>query len=197
MKIVSKVFNIIGNILFYIFLACVIAYVVGMACGIHPFITMSGSMEPSIHTGSLCIVDTKATYDEIEVGDVIAFRISTGALVTHRVISITDEGLETQGDANDISDGISTTTENFYGETIFSIPYMGYAMAWLNELQNKLIVIVIALMFLVLGHIDSFIKDDDTKEEKKQEELVEEASESEEDTKQENTKTVNQDNPVS
>lgn len=94
-------------------------------CGVRPYIVMSGSMEPSIRTGSLCLVDTKAEYDEIEVSDVIAFRQGAG-MVTHRVIAITEDGMETKGDANECSDGITTTRVNFGGKTVVSIPYAGY-----------------------------------------------------------------------
>ena len=42
--------------------------------------------------------------------------------VTHRVKAVTREGIETKGDANDHSDGISVNPENFI-EKIF-IPYL-------------------------------------------------------------------------
>ena len=153
MKILKKTVNLIGNILFYCFLTVMLAAIIMFACGIRPYVTMSGSMEPNIHTGSICFVNTKVEYSEIEQGDVIAFRTSLGDLVTHRVISITEEGMETKGDANETSDGISTTAENFHGETLFSVPLVGFAVVALQRPRNALIVLVIAITILIVGHI--------------------------------------------
>lgn len=94
-------------------------------CGVKAYIVMSGSMEPEIQTGSLCMVNRRASFDRIREGDVIAFE-TAGGMVTHRVVRKDGEWLETKGDANDISDGYTTTRENYRGETIFSVPYLGY-----------------------------------------------------------------------
>jgi len=97
-----------------------------MLTGVKLYIVMSGSMEPEIPTGSLCLVNSQADFYKITKGDVIAFKTQEGTLVTHRVIDVSEEGLETKGDANEVTDGYTTTPENFCGETIGAIPYMGY-----------------------------------------------------------------------
>ncbi|MBQ1339453.1 MAG: signal peptidase I, partial [Ruminococcus sp.] len=55
---------------------------------------VTGSMEPSLHTGDYIYVK-KVPADELEVGDVITFRSEegevSGKLVTHRIIGITPE----------------------------------------------------------------------------------------------------------
>lgn len=116
----------------------VISIVFCVLCGIRPYVVLSGSMEPSILTGSICLVDTKADYDCIKEGDVIAYKKGGNTLITHRVISKTREGLVTKGDANHHSDGISVTEHNFTGKTIGSIPYLGY---FLNKLRNPIFLI--------------------------------------------------------
>lgn len=156
-KIVSRIFGIVGNILFYAFISCFLCYFILMACGIRSFITMSGSMEPSIHVGSLCFVDTRAEYEDVETGDIITFRVATDALVTHRAISVTEYGIETKGDANDVSDGRSTNKDNFFGITLFTIPYLGYAVALIQQPQNKAILIIIALTCLFIGNVDAVV----------------------------------------
>ena len=160
MKFVKKVLNIISNMFFILILAGILLVMIGFVMGYKPYITMSGSMEPNIHTGSVCIVDTKAQYEDIQINDVISYRKTSGTLVTHRVIAITEEGVETKGDNNDISDGISTTEGNFHGKTLFSIPYVGYALKWLQQPQNIAIVVVIMAAVILLGFVDD-------KEEKK------------------------------
>ncbi len=100
--------------------------------GIKPYIVLSGSMEPTIPVGSLCFVDTGADYARLEEGEIIAYETGSGLLVTHRVISITAEGIETGGDANAVSDGIVVTEENYYGKTRFWIPVAGYVLQWMQ-----------------------------------------------------------------
>lgn len=141
----KRITSILIDIIFYSFLAILVAGLILFALGIKPYITMSGSMEPEIHTGSVCFVDTKATYTEIQVGEVIAFEASTGGLVTHRVIAITNEGMETKGDSNDVTDGVSTTPANFRGKTLFSIPYVGYVI---KALQKPLYIAIGCIVLL-------------------------------------------------
>ena len=99
-----------------VILILVLAFCVAKVGGIDAYVVRSGSMEPAIQTGSLCFVNTHTPYDDIKAGDVIAFRIATGDLVTHRAITVTDQGIETKGDNNDTSDGISTGPNQLYWE---------------------------------------------------------------------------------
>ena len=77
--------------------------------------------------------------------DIIAFKIDSGKYITHRVIKITDEGFETQGDANNISDGISTTKDNYIGKNIFSIPKAGVLIKVIQTTKGK----IVAVAFIV------------------------------------------------
>lgn len=156
MKNLKKIFNIAVNIVFYPVLATALAIGILFLCGIKPYITMSGSMEPAINTGSVCFVNTNAEYANIKEGDIIAFETSLGGLVTHRVVSIAEEGLETKGDSNDVSDGISTTSENFRGQTVFSVPYLGYAFKALQRPTNLMIVLIVVVGILMVCAVDYF-----------------------------------------
>ena len=105
---------------------CLIAAMFAWCLGVRPYVVLSGSMEPQIHTGSICIINTRASYEDVEAGDVIAYETVSGMMVTHRAVRVTKTGIETKGDANDVSDGITTTKDNFKGKTIFTIPCVGY-----------------------------------------------------------------------
>lgn len=153
---INKIINIVINVIFYPLLAALLAAVILFVLGIKPYITMSGSMEPEVMTGSVCFVNTKANYEEVETGDVIAFQTALGGLVTHRVISVTEHGLETKGDNNESSDGISTTADNFRGQTVFSVPYLGYALKALQQPKNFIIVIIVVAGIFGLNIIDSY-----------------------------------------
>lgn len=130
---------------------------------------MSGSMEPLIKTGSVSFINTKIPYENITEGDVIAFQAPNDIMVTHRVISITEDGLETKGDNNDVSDGISTTSDNYVGQNIFSIPYAGYGVKFIESGRGKIIVITLAIIILMIGFLTGDDEKEKTSNEKKDE----------------------------
>lgn len=113
--------NISRGILWGIIVLCISVWVLYLA-GIKTYFVRSGSMEPEIHTGSICIVNTHKAYEKIKIGDIVAYQSALGIPVTHRVIRITEAGFETKGDANDLSDGIAVTPQNYLGQTCFSVP---------------------------------------------------------------------------
>ena len=86
MAAVKSALNILRNILFVIAVIVILTAGFCVAMKIMPGIIMSGSMEPTIHTGSLAFVDCKKA--QPEKGDIIAFYRGE-ELVTHRVIDIT------------------------------------------------------------------------------------------------------------
>lgn len=152
----KKKLKLVGNIIVYAFVAIIIAVFIMYFMGIKPYITMSGSMEPNIRTGSVCFVNTRADYNDIKEGDVVAFQTATGSLVTHRAIAVTDKGIETKGDNNEVSDGITTTVANFKGKTLFSVPHLGYLMNYLQQPTGKIIVAVIVIAIIALNIADIF-----------------------------------------
>ena len=116
MNVVYKIYSVLMDV-FTIIVLVVILGIYGLRfADINPYIVMSASMEPEIQTGSLCFVDTKYPYSDIKDNDIIAFQTESDMFVTHRAIDVTEEGIETKGDANDISDGITTTEKNYLGK---------------------------------------------------------------------------------
>ena len=96
----------------------------GRLAGFEALVVQSGSMEPRIPVGSLAVADMHCGYGSIEKGDIIIFQAGEGR-VMHRVYAVTEEGLETKGDANEVTDGITTTRENLVGRVVFHVPYLG------------------------------------------------------------------------
>ena len=115
--------------------------------GVDTFIVRSGSMEPAICTGSICFVDKRIGYDDIEVNDIIAFKRGK-LLVTHRVVNITEEGFVTKGDNNDTEDGVTTTKDNYIGKTLFSVPRIGYIVGWFQSKQGKILAAIFVCVLL-------------------------------------------------
>lgn len=156
-KIVSGVLNVFFASICVSFFALIVCFVVG----IQPRIVLSGSMEPEIHTGSLAFVDTKYDFDKVEVGDIIAFEPKENTLVTHRVINIENNLLETKGDNNEVSDGFTTSEDNFKGLTKFYIPQLGFLFAWIQTKRG----IILSVTFVVAAIVLEYALSDDKKEE--------------------------------
>ena len=151
MNKVDKFIKIFINILMNIILVLGITFIILFCCGIEPFVVETGSMEPVIKTGSLCFINKNVKYDDINENDIIAFTVATGNKVTHRVISKTNQGFETKGDANSASDGISTTRQNYIGKNIFSIPKLGYFVKIIQTKTGKIVLSVIIIIILLAG----------------------------------------------
>lgn len=144
MKLIKWIVNLLTSLIVIVGIIVAGLYVLG----IKPYIVLSGSMEPAIKTGSLCFINNHAKYENIKEKDIIAFK-SGDVLVTHRVISITDEGMETKGDANSVADGLVITKSNYVGKNVFSIPFVGYIIKSFQTKKGKIIIgTVIVLLFL-------------------------------------------------
>lgn len=153
MNTFKKILKIIFNIISTTIIVLGILFV-GLFCfGIQPYVVESGSMEPTIETGSVCFVNRHAKYEDMKVGDIIAFQLDEGAFATHRIKEITDEGFTTKGDKNKAEDNIITTRSNFIGKNIFSIPKVGFIVKRIQEPKGKIIlgtIIVVLIMAAIL-----------------------------------------------
>lgn len=138
----------------------------GLISGIRPCSVISGSMEPNLPTWSLCFIDTRISYDEIQTGDIVVYnRRSDDVRIIHRVIEITPEGMVTKGDANSGSDGLSVGRDNLYGKNLFYIPCLG----WFSRFTQKPIIrisIIICWLVLLITDIAAGRKTGNTEESK-------------------------------
>ena len=73
MKSFSKAFGRIVLILTVVIALVASVFVVPKLFGINPYVVLSGSMEPQIHTGAIAFVNTKDT--AVKVGDVVTYPI--------------------------------------------------------------------------------------------------------------------------
>ncbi len=122
-------------------------------CGITPYVVLSGSMEPTIETGSLCFINRHSEFQSIKKKDIIAYRLKEGTLVTHRVVDITDEGIVTKGDKNKDVDATIITSDNYMGENIFWIPKLGYLVKVFQSTTGKIIIITCIVILFVAGFL--------------------------------------------
>jgi len=119
--------------------------------GYKGYTVISGSMEPTLKVGDYVVVKAE-DFDQLQVGEIITFE-DEGMMVTHRIISITDEGIQTRGDHNTVNDMKQVTEDKFVGRMAVHIPYLGHVMIWM---QNPLIfavvlgLIAVRIAFLLL-----------------------------------------------
>ena len=107
--------------------------VVAARTGVRPLVVRSGSMEPTIPTGSMVLVQRVAAA-EIAVGDVVAVERPDHTRVTHRVVGLERRGetaeLTLKGDANEDADPAPVSVVEA-DRLIRQVPEVGRFAAWL------------------------------------------------------------------
>ena len=103
--------------------------------GTSPYIVLSSSMEPNIHTGSLVYI-TK-TDSLPDAGDVIAYETGSTPVV-HRIIETTGTGYITKGDANGDPDMNEVKPSEVLGTCSLTVPYAGYLLSAFNSHMLRL-----------------------------------------------------------
>lgn len=116
-------------------------------------VVRSGSMTPTIPTGSL-IVYRRVAASQLKVGDVIAFNEpgSTQTVVTHRIYAIhSDAGgsyFVTKGDANPVPDSWKVPAVGSGWEAVWHAPSIGYIVWDLESGGVRVLFIVVPLVVL-------------------------------------------------
>ena len=182
-KKIKKVWDIVTTILVTLVVIAAVMLVGVRLIGLQVYTVLSGSMEPTYHTGSLLYVRS-VDYTKLEAGDVITFMLDEDTLATHRIVEVVpDENdptvlrYRTKGDANDAEDGSLVHYKNVVGSPIFSIPKMGYVANYIQNPPGKYIAISGGALILLLVFLpDLFGGDEEEKKpkrkKKKQEEPV-------------------------
>lgn len=137
--------------------------------GIEPYTVLSGSMEPEYPTGSLIyVVDTDTA--DIEVNDVITFKLDGGSTATHRIIELVPDDddptviyYRTKGDNNDIPDGSLVEADRVIGKPVFCIPLLGFLAAYIQQPPGSVVAITVAVVLIVFVMMADVITDDKKK----------------------------------
>ncbi|EWM54535.1 signal peptidase I [Ruminococcus flavefaciens] len=148
-RILRSVYNLIATALIALGAVTAVLWV----AGIRPYAVVSGSMEPAIKVGSICVVNHHASFSKVKKGDIIAFKAGDSTLVTHRAVRVTDEGISTKGDANNTEDTDPVTSRNFIGRTIFSIPAVGYFIGFVHTTHGLIAAAASLAAFILIGMV--------------------------------------------
>lgn len=125
--------------------------------GYKSFVIVSGSMEPTIKKGDAIFVK-EVTKDEIKKDDIISFA-QNGAIVTHRIVGITEENgivkYETKGDNNNTKDKEKVIYEQIEGKYQFKLEQFGIVTEVLkNKLTLIVLIAIIVLIYWYKSHLD-------------------------------------------
>ena len=141
MKFRKNPFYFTVNCLVYSILILIFIYFV---CNYKLYIVASGSMEPTIKTNELILVDTRIS--NFEIGDIISFYDnSTNIPITHRITNISDNKIFTKGDYNNTNDSNPTNSSNIIGKVIWHSYYFGVLI---QKFRVVLIFILICIFIL-------------------------------------------------
>ena len=169
----SKTFKRIWNIFTTVLVALVVVAAILLAgvrlFGLQVFSVLSGSMEPTYHTGSLIYVK-KVDPFTVEPGQVLTFMLDESTVATHRVVAVVpDENdpstirFRTKGDANDAEDGKLLHYKNVIGTPVFTIPCLGYVANYIQHPPGTYIAIAAGALLLLLVFIPDLFEDDSDK----------------------------------
>lgn len=124
----KSIFRPVGHVLLTIVLIALLLLNLSPLWGIDKYVVTSGSMEPSIPTGSIAVVNSNVKFEDVSIGDVIIFEYEQSRII-HRVVDEKvmngERYLKTKGDANKRDDGFLTTKDNYYGVSVVHIPELG------------------------------------------------------------------------
>ncbi len=104
------------------------------------------SMEPTIMAGDY-VLYKKASFDDVEVDDIIVYKNSDDVFVIHRVVEKFDSYLICQGDNNPIEDSDKIIDSMIFGKYIKTI---GILSIFSGGISKNLIFLVIVLIFIVM-----------------------------------------------
>jgi len=96
------------------------------------------------------------------VGDVITFgpRSKTKSPTTHRIIEVKEDGnFVTRGDANNAEDMRTVSRFEVIGKVLFSVPYIGYAVATAQKLWGFGLIIVLPAALVIYEEVQKIVKE--------------------------------------
>ena len=182
-KAIYKGINIITTAMVVLLVIFAALLTLPKQAGIDAYMVLSGSMEPAHRTGSLMYVKKDIDTDQLEVGDVITFRLSGSTVATHRIVEITTDSsagirpeaeaeadnrdgnqpvdiagnsnrmFRTKGDANENPDPNPVAEQDVTGKVLFSIPYLGYAADFVQHPPGIYVALAFGAVLLLLTYI--------------------------------------------
>lgn len=150
--------NVAGAVLLFAVVAIfLVAVFPGLVGADHSYVVRSDSMSPAIEAGGVVFV-SEVPAERIGENDVITFEQPGGdQRVTHRVVEVIEGDGEprfrTKGDANEDPDPEVVAPSQVIGKVAFSVPLIGYVIAFANTDLGLLTLVVLPALLLVVLEI--------------------------------------------
>lgn len=125
--------------------------------GFRFYTIVTGSMEPTIPTGSMVLVKSLAPGEDPQVGGIVTFkatRLGDPIVLTHylREIQVEDDGQVryiTRGENTDHDDDYVTHREDLLGTYVFHMPFLGRLGQFLRSTQALFMYLMIGVILLI------------------------------------------------
>ena len=165
----KKIWKCITSVLVALVVIVALLLVGARLTGLQVFTVLSGSMEPTYHVGSLIYVKDVDPF-ELESGDVITFMLDENTVATHRIVEVVPDEeddsvvrFRTKGDANENADSSLVHYKNVIGSPVFTIPYLGYAVSYIQNPPGTYVAISAGAILLLLVFLPDLFGDDKKK----------------------------------
>ena len=133
--------------------------------GYKPLRITTNSMEPAIKAGAL-VMAKQVPFDELEVRDIITFERSDGQLNTHRIISVENGGVRTQGDNAAYPDNGAVTAYTYRYKIVLIMNWTAQLNTLTGVLKISAWTLGTLLLILLTGlGIKKIMQDRDIREE--------------------------------
>ena len=153
---IRKIWNIFTSALVALAVLLALLLVGARLVGLQVFTVLSGSMEPTYHTGSLIYVK-KVDATKLSEGTVITFMLDEDTIATHRIVGVVPDEEDpsviryrTKGDANANEDGGLVHYKNVVGTPVFSIPKLGYFANYIQHPPGTYVAVSAGALILLL-----------------------------------------------
>lgn len=162
-KTLKTIWNVVTWVIVVAAVLLAVLLVGARLVGLRTFTVLSGSMEPTYHTGSLIYVK-KVDAANLSEGTVITFMLDEDTVATHRIVGVVPDEDEpgvvryrTKGDANEVEDGSLVHYKNVIGTPVFSIPKLGYVANYIQHPPGTYVTISVGAMVLLLMFLPELI----------------------------------------
>lgn len=131
------------------------------------FVVLSGSMEPTILTGSLVLVQPQVEYQK---GDIVTFvredevnSSNPKNTITHRIAEVNEVNktklFTTKGDANDVADQEQVPPKLVLGKVTHWLPYLGRPVGFVKTQTGFVLLVIIPATIIVYSELMSMKKE--------------------------------------
>lgn len=163
----KKICGILSGIILLVLAVLAGLLIIPKLMGYEEMAVLTGSMEPNYPVGSLIFVK-EINPDQLEVGDVITYRLDSDTVVTHRIVEIDKEAqtVTTKGDANSSNDGSPVPYSEIVGKAHFKIPYLGYVSMNIKTPKGIMAICGVLIAIILLTFLPEIFSPEEEEEQK-------------------------------